>query len=51
MYFCHEQRKIAEQISDKQIFSDDVQQGYTKQLWIASKEYNKDAIKQVRDFL
>ena len=36
-YFCHEQGRIVEQISDEQLFSDDVQQGYTRQLWIASK--------------
>jgi peptide/nickel transport system ATP-binding protein len=43
--------KIVEQISDEQLFIGDVQQGYTRQLWIASKGYNKDAIKQFRDFL
>jgi peptide/nickel transport system ATP-binding protein len=39
-YFCHEQVKVVEQISEEQLFSNDVQQGYTRQLWIASKEYS-----------
>jgi peptide/nickel transport system ATP-binding protein len=42
--------KIVEQISDEKLFSGDVQQGYTQQLWIASKGYDKDAIIQFRDF-
>ena len=42
--------KIVEEISDEQLFSGDVQQGYTRQLWVASKGYDQNAIKQFKDF-
>ena len=41
---------IIEEISDDQLFSGDVQHGYTRQLWIASKGFDLDAIEQFRDF-
>ena len=42
--------KIIEEISDDQLFSGDVEQGYTRQLWVASKGYDPEAIDGFRDF-
>lgn len=42
--------KVVEEISDQQLYRGDVQQGYTRQLWVASRGYDTDAIEQFRDF-
>lgn len=42
--------KIVEEISDKQLFSGDFQQDYTRQLWVASKGYDIDKIKMFKNY-
>lgn len=42
--------KIVEEISDRQLFDGNFAEDYTRQLWVASKGYDADAIRRFRDF-
>ncbi len=42
--------RVVEEITDEQLYSGDVQHGYTRQLWIASRGYDAEEVAKFREF-